>query len=187
MHADTAMEHWQTILGMIVAALCAIGMFLSALRARAERKEKDRKAGVLRAIFRNSTIGITITCAGGPIMKVNPAFCEMLGYTEDEIRELGWNRLSHPEDHEEAKAVVTNLQSDETPDTGTFYCRYRKSDGSWLPAFVCVTHIPNGGLADGAIQVAQIQCMDTIRSTWKRTSKEKRHELDVTSTVQMSP
>ena len=47
-------------------------------------------------------VGLAIMAADGAerarLMRVNPAFCELLGYTEDELLEQTFTEISHPDD-----------------------------------------------------------------------------------------
>jgi PAS domain S-box-containing protein len=59
-------------------------------------KESEEK---FRNIFENSVVGKSITGIDGS-MSVNRAFCEILGYTEEELKLLSWKDITHPDDVE---------------------------------------------------------------------------------------
>jgi len=50
--------------------------------------------------FEHSAIGKAIVGIDGRLLKVNPSFAKMLGYTVEEMHELDFQRLTHPEDLE---------------------------------------------------------------------------------------
>jgi PAS domain S-box-containing protein len=63
-------------------------------RGRAAAEELFRKA------FEEAPIPMTIGSADGCLVKVNRAMCELLGYGEEELLELGWLAILHPDDRE---------------------------------------------------------------------------------------
>ncbi|MHB8578836.1 MAG: PAS domain S-box protein [Ignavibacteriaceae bacterium] len=62
---------------------------LNALRDSEER---------FRVAFDNALIGNSITSLEGKFLKVNRAFCEMLGYNENELVNRNMTSITHPED-----------------------------------------------------------------------------------------
>ncbi len=51
-----------------------------------------------RSIFTASATGIAISTPHGRFLRTNPAYCQMLGYTEDELRTLNFASITHPDD-----------------------------------------------------------------------------------------
>ncbi|MGN7412687.1 PAS domain S-box protein [Paenibacillus sp. SAF-068] len=49
-------------------------------------------------IYNQAPIGIALVAPAGQWMKVNPAFCCMLGYTSDELMDLTYQDITHPGD-----------------------------------------------------------------------------------------
>lgn len=54
-----------------------------------------------RTIFESSVAGIAMLAPDGSFLQANPAFCEFLGYSENELRELKITDVTHPDDIEE--------------------------------------------------------------------------------------
>ena len=54
--------------------------------------------GRFRSIFEHAGTGIAITDLEGRFLQCNPAYCELLGYTEAELRELNFKQVVHPAD-----------------------------------------------------------------------------------------
>ena len=52
----------------------------------------------LRAIFESARLGIVNADLDGRILQANPAYCAMLGYTEDELRRCSIAQVSHPDE-----------------------------------------------------------------------------------------
>ncbi|HQT26017.1 MAG TPA: PAS domain S-box protein, partial [Burkholderiales bacterium] len=51
-----------------------------------------------RTIMDYAPIGMAITSVDGGIMLVNQAFCDMLGYTKNELEQKSFEEITHPED-----------------------------------------------------------------------------------------
>ncbi|HIK40010.1 diguanylate cyclase [Thermoleptolyngbya sp. M55_K2018_002] len=62
-----------------------------------------------RAAFDHSAVGSSITALNGQILAVNAACCDLLGYTEAELRSLTFQAVSHPEDLAADLAMVQEL------------------------------------------------------------------------------
>jgi two-component system CheB/CheR fusion protein len=74
----------------------------SRMQADADRKlaEAELRASEerFREIFEHALTGIAITDLEGRFQRCNPAYCHLLGYTEDELRGRHYASLIHPED-----------------------------------------------------------------------------------------
>ncbi len=44
-------------------------------------------------------------------MLPNKAFCDMLGYSQDEFRKLTWQDITHPDDIDFSRKVIDSLLS----------------------------------------------------------------------------
>jgi diguanylate cyclase (GGDEF)-like protein/PAS domain S-box-containing protein len=66
------------------------------------RKEADeavaRVAERFRVAFENAPIGMALLTPEGRWSQVNPALCELLGYSEEELHELTFVDVTHPDD-----------------------------------------------------------------------------------------
>ncbi|MFZ5817898.1 MAG: diguanylate cyclase domain-containing protein [Bacillota bacterium] len=51
-----------------------------------------------RIAFQNAPIGMALVDAGGRILEVNPALCQMLGYSAAELTRMDLMAVTHPED-----------------------------------------------------------------------------------------
>ena len=77
-------------------------------------------------IFNNSPIGICTTNTKGVITNVNSKFCEMLGYTEEEFKEISFIQITHPDDIEASKKVFGEILAGKTIQ---IHKKYIKKDG----------------------------------------------------------
>lgn len=63
----------------------------------------------LQAIFDESPVGIAVTDLDGRFLEANPAYCRMLEYSLEELRELDFITITHPDDrarNEEARQAL---------------------------------------------------------------------------------
>ena len=68
-------------------------------------KESEER---FRLIFENSPVGKSMTGTDGSL-RVNKAFCDILGYSEKEIKDKKWTEITYSEDIQESQDVVNRL------------------------------------------------------------------------------
>ena len=90
--------------------------------ALAESEEK------FKYIFDHSVVGKSITHIDGTL-EVNQAFCDMLGYSREELLGTKWQEITHPEDIELSNRVVELLVCGEK-ESVRFTKRYLHKTGS---------------------------------------------------------
>ncbi len=105
-------------------------------QAEAERRVSEEK---FRTFFERSVIGKSITQPSGE-MQVNKAFCDMLGYTAQELQSLPWKAVTHPDDIEPSARHLEVLRSG-AKDTARFSKRYLHKSGATVWADVTTTLI----------------------------------------------
>jgi two-component system cell cycle sensor histidine kinase/response regulator CckA len=66
-------------------------------RAAAELRESEER---FRSTFEDAAIGMALQDLAGRYLRVNNAFCRMVGYTEAELLAMSWQTLTHPSDIE---------------------------------------------------------------------------------------
>src|SRR5947199_8286103 len=64
------------------------------LLERALRESEER----FRNIFAEAPIGMAVVGLDGTLLQVNKAFCEMLGYCEQELTARSLSAITHPDD-----------------------------------------------------------------------------------------
>ena len=79
-------------------------------------------------VFDYSIIGKSITYPSGE-MQVNQAFCDMLGYSKEELEQNKWQEITHPDDIKLSEDMISRLMSGER-DSTRFVKRYLHKDGS---------------------------------------------------------
>ena len=66
------------------------------LQAETKLRESEEK---FRNIFENSPIGNSLTTIDGTI-NTNQTFADMIGYSKQELKEIKWQKITHPDDFE---------------------------------------------------------------------------------------
>ncbi len=84
-----------------------------------------------RGIFERAGTGIAIMDLGGRFQSCNPAFSAMLGYTEEELRELSSADIIHPSDRAANKVQQDRLIECEIP-SFEIVSRYLSKEGNIL-------------------------------------------------------
>jgi diguanylate cyclase (GGDEF)-like protein/PAS domain S-box-containing protein len=91
-----------------------------------ERVELEER---FRATFDQAAVGIMHSSLDRRILKVNRKFCEMVGYSAEEIQQGSVQRIHHPEDTNADQPLEKRLVAGEI-DTYSFEKRYVRKDGS---------------------------------------------------------
>jgi len=102
----------------------SLGNFLG---AEIKRKEQEE---MLYLMFQSSSDILAIVNTSGYFTKVNPAFCKLLSYTEDELMAQPYTYFLHPKD-----LKPTNKEYEETitgeRNSNNFTNRYRTKNGNY--------------------------------------------------------
>ena len=95
--------------------------------------------------FEHAPIGMALVATDGSWLEVNKAFCDFLGYREDELRQTTWQALTHSDD------LAADLASVEATLAGridgyTMEKRYLRKDGETVFGRLTVTLVraPDG-------------------------------------------
>ncbi|HEX3241310.1 MAG TPA: PAS domain S-box protein [Solirubrobacterales bacterium] len=95
--------------------------------------------------FAKTAVGMALCGLDGHWLRANPAFCAMLGYEEEELLELTFTEVTHPDD------LVANFEGDERllageADDYQLEKRYLHRDGSavWVLLSVTLDRDPDG-------------------------------------------
>jgi PAS domain S-box-containing protein len=103
-----------------------VSLAVQHIRNREELRESEAR---FRGAFEESSIGVGFVSLTGAWLKVNRAFCEMLGYHEHEFLELTFQQITHPDDLEYDLKVLQQSIS-EGKNHHRFEKRYFHKDGS---------------------------------------------------------
>jgi PAS domain S-box-containing protein len=123
----------------------------------------------LRALVDNAPIGIEELALSGEMLRVNPRFCDITGYTADELRSLRIEDITHPGDLEADLDNMRRLSSGEI-DSYSMEKRDVRKDGGvvWVEANRAVVRDLEGNpvLFVGAVRdiTAQRQAEAEVRT-----------------------
>ena len=147
-----------SVLGLMAASLLGALLLIVTGRARRIELAVEERTGALRhevaekrrteealraseqqlqAILDTARVGIVKTDLKGRILKPNPAYCRLLGYTEDELRERSVGQITHPDDRlEDAKLLAAMTRGER--DVYRREKRYLAKDGTVIHAQLTV-------------------------------------------------
>ncbi|QOL80135.1 EAL domain-containing protein [Pseudooceanicola spongiae] len=107
-----------------------------------DQKETENEAFALRERFRgafhHAAIGMAVVSIEGRFLSVNASLCKMLGYTPEELLEVDFKDLTHPDD---LAADLANLSQllEGALDSYTMEKRYLSKSGGTIYAILSVT------------------------------------------------
>jgi len=110
------------------------------------REEFEIGEQQFRSAFENATIGMALVSLDGNWMKVNRVICDMLGYTRDELINLNFQQITHPNDLERDTGMVTKVLTGEI-NNYQIEKRYIHKNGNIVWALLSVSLVrDNNGL-----------------------------------------
>lgn len=115
-------------------------------------RSSERK---FRQLMAHAPNGIALVDQNGNFIEVNNALCELLGYSESEMRGQNFRYFTHPDDLPAGELYVAEMRSGVRPHL-RYEKRYRRKDGStvWVEVSLCAQHDDQGELT---LLVAHIQ------------------------------
>ncbi len=103
-----------------------IGGELARQRTDEQLRESEEQ---LRLTLQNAPIGIATSDLQGRLLSVNPAFCNILGYSEEELLRLSVNDITYPDDRSETAERFQSLVQGNIP-SYELDKRYVRKDGT---------------------------------------------------------
>lgn len=106
-----------------------------------------RSEAHFRAFFERSMVGMATTSPTTGWMEVNPALCDILGYSRDELVRKTWPELTYPDDLAADLVQFKRILAGEI-DEYEMDKRFIRKDGSVVFAFIAVRciRLPDGGV-----------------------------------------
>ncbi|MGG6297805.1 PAS domain S-box protein [Leptolyngbya sp. AN02str] len=84
-----------------------------------------------RAVFEQAAVGINQASPSGQFVDANQYFCDLLGYTHEELLALTFQEVTHPMDMEAQRVQLDRLYRGEI-DAFSMEKRYRHKHGGWV-------------------------------------------------------
>ncbi len=141
------------------------GGFWAIVRDITERKQVENALRESEALFRSQfeygNIGIAITSVEKGWLRVNHYICDLLGYSEEELRSKTWAEMTHPEDLQADVDQFNRLLSGEI-DAYEMDKRYVRKDGEIIVAHLSVSCFRN---ADRSIRFIISSLLDITETT----------------------
>jgi len=140
-------------------------MEITALK-QAQRSLQEREEE-FRAIFENAAIGMAQVGKDGKFIKVNPGFCKILGYSSDELLQMWYQDISHPDDLQLDNRYLEQILANQL-DAYSLEKRLSRPDGkyAWTNLTVSVVREESGEFKYGIGVIEDI-------------SERKQAELDL--------
>jgi diguanylate cyclase (GGDEF)-like protein/PAS domain S-box-containing protein len=127
--------------------------------------------------FHHAAVGMALILPNGRYQQVNTMLCDMLGYSEVEMRALTWRDLTHPDDVPLSEALATQLTSGKR-DAFQTEKRYIHRDGHVVHVLLSVAQIRSeSGKSNYA--VSQVQDI-TKRKQYEDALFRERQLAEVT-------
>jgi len=98
----------------------------------------------LRATFDQAAVGIVVADLNSQFLEANHRFCEILGYSPDELHQLTFNRVTHPDDLPGAQMHTQAVLSGQVA-PAAFERRYIHKDGSTIWGRTTLTLLSDPG------------------------------------------
>lgn len=95
-----------------------------------------------RSIFDQAALGIVQLNLEGQFVAVNQAFCDLIGYGQDELLELTWQSISHPDDTPICANTVERIVAGEIP-SAVLEKRCVHKQGHYIWAKIIISYIHN--------------------------------------------
>jgi len=105
-------------------------------RHRAEQAERQSEER-FRTLFEQAQAGMTFAGLDGKIISVNPAYCDLLGYSADELKAMSVYDVTFPEDVDATKEAQRAMIAGEE-DSFRFEKRFQRKDGDQVWTDVAV-------------------------------------------------
>ncbi|MGV9168888.1 MAG: PAS domain S-box protein [Promethearchaeia archaeon] len=115
------------------------------MRKEKSRLEQSVSRSLFKSIFEQARIGISVVGLDDRIMEANPEFQKMVGYSEEELKNMTITQLTHPDDIEEDYERLDRMLS-ENEERYKMEKRYITKSGNivWANLTVTVVRDDNG-------------------------------------------
>lgn len=124
-------------------------------RDEVEKIGRDRGEEIFLKAFNFAAIGMALVAPDGVWLKVNPSLCSLLGYSEEELRKISFQDITHPDDLDADYYHLSQLLSG-TISSYQLEKRYFHKDGHIVNVLLSVSLVQD---SDGTprFYISQIQ------------------------------
>jgi PAS domain S-box-containing protein len=111
--------------GSLIEVICSFTDITARKRVEEELRASEER---FRKLFTHAATGITLQNLEGQFLEVNQAFCQLTGYTEEELIGLNYRDITHPDDVLKNLSEMHALLAGQTPSI-VLEKRYARKDG----------------------------------------------------------
>ena len=87
-----------------------ISKIISIAISKHRNEERIRRSeSRFRQAFQDAATGVAIASTDGRFLECNQAYCEMLGYSAEELTQLDFHQLTHPDDKEQNQQEISDI------------------------------------------------------------------------------
>jgi len=147
-------------------------------RSRAAQDYAQKAERLFQETFERAAVGIAHVAPDGKFLRINDRFCDIVGYTFDEMLVRTFQDITHPDDMEEDLANVGKMLAGHLQ-TYSMDKRYFRKDGSitWVNLTVSLVR-DDAGAPDYFISaVVEINELKQIQATLERRTVELRERV----------
>lgn len=93
------------------------------------RDERNQARQRFEALFDHASLGVAMTAPDGELLRINPTFAKLFGYSLEELRGISFAAITHPDDVAESRKLIADLMAGKS-ETASIEKRYLHKDGS---------------------------------------------------------
>jgi PAS domain S-box-containing protein len=138
-------------------------------------KESEKR---FRETFEQAAVGIAHVGIDGQWLRVNQKLCEIVGYTREQLMELTFQEITHPEDLAPDLAYVEQLLAGEIKNY-SLEKRYIRKDGSIVWIELTVSLVTSGSLTQSTIPKYFISVVEEIGDRKRSEAERKQAEIEL--------
>jgi PAS domain S-box-containing protein len=86
------------------------GMMIDVTSRKVAENAREESEERFRQVFEKSAAGMVISNASGQILRANKSFCDLVGFSEDKLRERSILEITHAGDREATQAYLEEIQ-----------------------------------------------------------------------------
>jgi len=127
LHFSSSFEPISDVTGKVIKLMGVTQDVTSQRKVERELRENERQ---FRTVFEQAAVGVAIIDSHtGQFLKLNQKYCDITGYSSDEMIKMSFREITHPDDLQEDLDNMAKLRAGIIPDF-TMEKRYRHKNGS---------------------------------------------------------
>lgn len=160
----------------------AFGLFTDITDEVGTRRARSLAESLFQQATESAPIGQALADASGRFTQVNRAYCELTGYSEEELLRKKFGALAHPDELDELNEHVDSLRNGDT-DSFSMEKRYIRRSGEtvWAQLHVSALRDETGELIAFVAQVININEAKLLRESLEQSNHELRQFTSLAS------